>query len=202
MYIVSVTGGLAAGKSEACDYFGRRGAVVIDLDEVARRLLSAGGPVVPQIVEAFGEDVLAEDGSVDRSRLAAKAFASYENAQLLNSIVHPAVASDVMPGLTEMGLLQNPPPLVVLCVPMLVEAPVFGEIADVVLALSAPEEVRVRRAVARGMAEDDARARIGCQATDAQRESAADWVIVNDGTREALAQHLERFWDEVVEGAA
>jgi len=202
MYIVSVTGGLAAGKSEACDYFRTRGAVVIDLDDVARRLLSARGPVVPQIVEAFGGDVLAEDGSVDRSRLAVKAFSSYENAQRLNSIVHPAVASDVMPGLTEMGLLQNPPPLVVLCVPMLVEAPVFGEIADVVLTLSAPEEERVRRAVARGMAEDDARARISCQATDAQRESMADWVIVNDGTREALAKHLERFWDEVVEGAA
>jgi len=202
MYIVAVTGGLAAGKTEACDFLRSRGAVVIDLDDVAHRLLAAGSPVVEQLASAFGDDILAEDGSVDRARLAAKAFASYENAQLLNAIVHPAVASDVMPGLTEMGLLQNPPPLVVLCVPMLVEAPVFAEIADVVLAISAPEEARVERAVARGMSEADARSRIRCQATDPQREAIADRVIINDGTHEQLMEELARFWDEVVEGAA
>lgn len=200
MFIVTVTGGLAAGKGVACDYFRSRGAVVIDLDEVAHRLLLPGHSVADEVVAAFGDDILGSDGSIDRAALAAKAFADYESAQQLNSIVHPAVASEVLPGLTEMGLLQNPPPLVVLDVPMLVEAPVFGEIADVIVNVYAPEAKRIDRAVARGMDESDARARIACQATDAQREAIADRTMHNTSTIESLNDQLEEFWEEVVEG--
>ena len=201
MYIVAVTGGLAAGKGVACDYFQSRGAVVIDLDQVAHRLLTPGHQVAERIAQEFGEDVIGEGGAIDRAALAELAFADDASTARLNEIMHPAVASEVMPGLTEMGLLQNPPPYVVLDVPMLVEAPVYSEIADLVLAISAPEELRIERAVARGMSEEDARARVARQATEAQRAELADVIIENSTTRQAYLSELEMFWDRVVEGA-
>lgn len=200
MYIITVTGGLAAGKGVACDYFHSRGAVVIDLDDVARRLLVPGHKIAVSLTEEFGEEILGEDGSIDRARLAKRAFADDASTSKLNKIVHPAVASEVLPGLTEMGLLQNPPRYVVLDVPMLVEAPVYVEMADVVVAIFAPEEIRVARAVDRGMDEADARARIARQATESERQAIADTVIENATTREEFLAALERFWDEVVEG--
>ena len=200
MYIVTVTGGLAAGKGVACDYFHSRGAVVIDLDEVARRFLAPGHPIAVRLVEEFGEGILDEGGGIDRAKLAKRAFEDDASALKLNKIVHPAVASEVLPGLTEMGLLQNPPRYVVLDVPMLVEAPVYVEMADVVVTISAPEEIRLARAVDRGMDEADARARIARQATESERQALADTVIMNATTREEFLAALERFWDGVVEG--
>ena len=200
MYIVTVTGGLAAGKGVACDYFHSRGAVVIDLDDVARRFLAPGHKIAEKLAEEFGDNILDDSGGIDRAKLAKQAFEDDASTLRLNKIVHPAVASEVLPGLTEMGLLQNPPRYVVLDVPMLVEAPVYIEMADVVVAISAPEEMRVARAVDRGMDEVDARARIARQATESERQALADIVIVNATTREEFLAALERFWDGVVEG--
>lgn len=198
MYIVAITGGIGAGKSVAADYFASRGAVVIDLDDVAHRLLTPGTPVFDRVVEAFGPGVVAEDGSIDRAALAETAFSSDEATAGLNSIVHPAVASEVMPGLTDMGLLQNPPPLVVLIVPLLVEAPVYAEIADIIVTIEATEETRIERAVGRGMAEDDVRARISRQSTGAERAALADYVVPNVGSQDDFESRLAQIWDEVV----
>lgn len=200
MYVLAVTGGLGAGKTTAAEYFRGRGAVVLSLDEIAHRQLAAGTPVYARVVEEFGDAVLGEDGAIETASLAREAFGSPERASALNAIVHPAVLREVAPGLTDMGLLLNPPRVVVLEVPLLVEAPAFGELATEVLAIAAPVEVRVARAVARGMSENDARARIACQATDAERRKVADHVIDNDGTPREFLVKLARFWDEVVDG--
>lgn len=194
MFVILVTGGLGAGKSTAAKYFGTRGAVVLDLDEIGHRLLRPGSPAHPALIAAFGEEVVAEDGTIDRPALAKLAFASHKSAAKLNSIMHPAVFKDIGPGLTQMGLLPAPPQVVVLEVPLLVEAPEFTEFADEVLAVVAPLEQRVARAVAGGMPEADARARIGCQATDEERIRIADHVVINAGTLEAFLDELERFW--------
>jgi dephospho-CoA kinase len=202
MYIVVITGGLGAGKSVAADYYASRGAVVIDLDEVSQRLLQPGSPVADEVVEAFGEGILAPDGTIDRSALAEVAFASDESCATLNEIVHPAVASDVLPGLTDMGLLQNPPAVVVLVVPLLVEAPVYAEIADIVLTVEAEEDERIARVTARGMEEADARARIARQSTAAERASLADFIVPNVGSLEDFRSRLAQIWDEVVVSGA
>lgn len=202
MFIIAVTGGLASGKSTACEYFRSRGAVVIELDSVGHRLLEPGTDVYKDIVAEFGEEILGPEGRIERPLLARVAFRSFENTRKLNAITHHAIAAEVLPGLTEMGLLQNPPAVVVIDVPLLVEAPVYAEMADVVLAISAPEELRVARAVERGMMEYDARARIASQSTDVQRAAMADHVIVNDSSLEEFQTQLARFWTEVVEGAA
>ncbi len=198
MYIVALTGGIGSGKSTAAHHFASKGAVVIDLDEAARRLVVPGTEVFDRVLTEFGEGVLDADGNVDRKKLADAAFASPADSERLNRIVHPALARDILPGLTEMGLLLNPPPLVVMEVPMLVEAQVFAEVSDIVLAISAPLDMRVARCVARDMSEADARRRAACQSSEEDRILLADQVIVNVGTETEFLAELDRFWDEVV----
>lgn len=202
MYVIAVTGGIGAGKSTASSVFRERGAVVLSLDEIAKRHLAPGTPVHERVVAEFGPGILGDGGAIDERALAELAFSSQERADRLNGIVHPAILREVGPGLRDMGLLLNPPRVVVLDVPLLVEAPVFGELAERVLAISAPEETRVARAVAAGMDESDVWARIRCQASDAEREAIADDVIRNDGTLEEFQQALGRYWDEVIGNAS
>ncbi|MBI5232155.1 MAG: dephospho-CoA kinase [Coriobacteriales bacterium] len=198
MYVVVLTGGIGAGKSEATAFFREKGAVVLELDRIATHLLEPESVLLARVVAEFGPDVLNADGSVNRERLASAAFCSPENAEKLNAIIHPAVASEVGPAITDLRLLPNPPEVVVIDVPLLVEAPVFAELADEVVAIEAPVETRVSRAMARGMSEADVRARIACQATDAERRELADVVIENAGTLEEFRDALERYWSEAV----
>lgn len=198
MYVIALTGGIGAGKTTAAEVFRERGAVVLSLDDIARRHLATGTPVYEQLITEFGDSIVDGTGAIDRKRLARVAFSSKANADRLNAIVHPAVLREIGPGLRDMGLLLNPPRAVVLDVPLLVEAPVFGELAECVLTISAPEEVRIARAVAAGMDEADVRARVACQATDSEREALADDVIQNAGTLAEFEAALQRYWDERV----
>jgi dephospho-CoA kinase len=196
MRVVVVTGGIGAGKSTAGEFLRSKGAVAIDTDRVAETLLEKGSPTLAHVAEEFGPDVLAPDGSLDRGALADAAFRSLASTRSLNAIVHPAIAREVGPSIANMRLLPDPPSVVVLEVPLIVEAPVFAEIADVVLAIAAPSEARIARAVAAGRAEDDVRRRLAVQASDMRREALADVVIENAGSKEEFLGELERFWDE------
>jgi dephospho-CoA kinase len=202
MFVLAVTGGIGAGKSEAAAFFADRGAVVLDLDAMAKGLLSDPA-VLGRIVEAFGEDVLDAEGRVDKRRLAERAFAEDRDTRLLDEILHPAVLREVVTGLERLSLMEHPPRVAVLDVPLLVESPALQEVADLVLAIAAPEDVRVTRAVARGMAEADVRTRLERQATDTERAAIADEVIENTGTLDEFRNALTRFWErEVAAGAA
>jgi dephospho-CoA kinase len=194
MIVLVVTGGIGAGKSTAAQFFRERGAVTLNLDDIATHVLENGSPTLARVAEQFGPDVLLADGSLDRAALARAAFVSAESTGLLNAIVHPAVTREVGPSITDLRLLPNPPALVVLEVPLLPEAPVFAEIADLVLAIVAPEELRIQRAVGGGLGEVDARRRLAVQASDAQRAAMADDVVVNDGSLERFHEQLDAFW--------
>src|SRR5205085_1711865 len=147
------------------------------------------------VVEAFGEGVLAADGSLDRPALAAVVFADPEARRRLDGIVHPLVrqrAADLVaaaPG--EAVVVQD--------VPLLVETGQAGAF-DLVLVVETDLDTRIARLVGRGMAEEDARARISAQATDEQRRAVADVVLDNSGTPEELAAQVDRFWAERVAG--
>ncbi|MDZ4166155.1 MAG: dephospho-CoA kinase [Coriobacteriia bacterium] len=195
MYILAVTGGLGAGKSTAAEVFAERGAIVIDLDDVAKTLLDESSAVRDRVLAAFGEQILGPDGRLDRSALASLAFASAESAARLDAIVHPAVLAAVAGALDTLALQGDQPPIVVLVIPLLAESPLFLEPVDAVLAISATEEDRLDRAVARGMARDDAERRIACQAGDGERRDIADYVIENDGDLETFRHDLISFWD-------
>lgn len=194
MFVLAVTGGIGAGKSTAARRFAEWGAIVLDVDDIAKRLIAADGPLVEPVVAEFGEGVRNEIGGVDTARLAALAFESPERAQRLNAIVHPGVLAAVAGALDMLAAQPEPPQVVVMDIPLITEAPEFFDIVDAVLVISADEDVRVGRLRARGMSEQDAHARIACQVQDSERREIADWVIENDGTQAEFLEDLETFW--------
>lgn len=195
MYVLALTGGLGSGKSTAAEVFADAGAVVIDLDDVAKTLLDQASAVRDRAVSAFGDSVLAEDGSIDRATLASAAFASEEATARLNAIVHPAVLAAVAGALDTLALQGEPPRAVVLVIPLLAESPLFLEPVDAVLAISSSEEARLERAVARGMSREDAENRMARQAGDAERREIADYVIENDGSLDEFREAVRAFWE-------
>jgi dephospho-CoA kinase len=199
MRAIVITGGIGSGKSTAAEYFRSRGAVTVDLDEVAAGLLTPGTALLGRVEAEFGADVVLADGRLDRAALARAAFVSADATARLDAIVHPAVAREVAEMLARLRREPEPPAVVVLEVPLLAEAPTLAALGDVVLAIVAPEGVRIARTVARGMAEDEAQRRLSRQATDAERAALANAVIVNDRSIEEFRSALETFWDLNVE---
>lgn len=195
MYVLAVTGGIGSGKTTASRLLGDLGATVIDLDDLAKALTRAGGPLVDAVVSEFGPAVLADDGGVDAAALAALAFASPEAARRLNAIVHPGVYAAVAGALDLLAEMPEPPAVVVLDVPLLAEAPEFFDFVDGVLVISSDEDSRLARLVSRGMSEESARARMALQASDSERRAIADYVADNDGTVQRLEAELVDFWD-------
>lgn len=195
MYILAVTGGLGSGKSTAAELFEQLGAVVIDLDDVSKTLVDEVPVVRERLADAFGPGVLTAEGKIDRRKLADVAFASAESAARLDAIVHPAVLAAVAGALDTLALQGDPPRVVVLVIPLLAESPLFLEPVDAVLAISAPEDVRIERAVERGMSREDAERRIARQAGDGERRDIADYVIENDSDVESFRRAIIEFWE-------
>jgi dephospho-CoA kinase len=197
MLRIGLTGGIGAGKSTVSAALAAHGAVVVDADRIAREVVERGSPGLEAVAAAFGPRVLTVDGDLDRPALAAVVFADPDARRRLDGIVHPLVRRRA--GELELAARQaDPDAVVVHDVPLLVET---GQAAsyDLVLVVEAAEDVRVPRLGARGLTEDDARARIAAQATDEQRRAVADVVLHNDGTPEELRAQVDRFWAERVE---
>ena len=195
MYVLAVTGGMGSGKTTAARLFGSFGAVVIELDDLAKRLIAADGPLVDEVARAFGDEVRAADGGIDTGALAARVFESPAEARRLDTIVHPAVYAAIAGALDALLDLAEAPDVVVLDIPLIVEAPMFFDLVDGVLAISSDEDARLGRLASRGVGEDEARARMACQASDAERRDVADYVIDNDGSLEDFRADLTDFWE-------
>ncbi|MET7992241.1 dephospho-CoA kinase [Amycolatopsis sp. NPDC005232] len=190
MLRVGLTGGIGAGKSTVANRFAEHGAVLVDSDRIAREVVEPGTPGLAALVEAFGEDILSADGSLDRPALAARAFADDASRKRLNAIVHPLVGART----AELMAEAADDAVIVHDIPLLVEgnlAPAY----HLVVIVDAPVEVRVRRLVeARGMAEADARARIRAQAGDEQRRAVADVWLDNGGAQDGVLAEVDALW--------
>ncbi|OBB63478.1 MULTISPECIES: dephospho-CoA kinase [unclassified Mycobacterium] len=191
MLRIGLTGGIGAGKSALSATFAKCGAVIVDGDVIAREVVQPGTEGLAALVEAFGDDILLPDGSLDRPALAAKAFRDDEARQRLNGIVHPLVGkrrAEIIASVSEDSVVVED-------IPLLVEsgmAPLF----PLVVIVYADVEVRLRRLVdQRGMPESDARARIAAQASDEQRRAVADIWVDNSGSPEELVQRAHDVWD-------
>jgi dephospho-CoA kinase len=199
LLLVGLTGGLASGKSTVARMLARRGAIIVDADELSRQAVAPGTSGLGQIVEAFGGEVLNSSGGLDRSALAGIVFADETKRRLLESIVHPEVfrlLGDVV------DRYRDTDTVVVFDAPLIVETG-FDQACDVVVVVSAPAEAQVARvARTRGMSEEEARSRIASQTSPANRESRADVVIKNDGTMEELESHVATLWEELRTRAA
>lgn len=197
MLKVGLTGGIGAGKSEVSRLLVERGAVLIDADKIAREVVEPGTEGLAAVVEAFGTEVLAPDGSLDRPKLGSVVFADSDKLATLNKIVHPLVGTRS----AELEATAGPDSVVVHDVPLLTEnglAPLY----DLVIVVDASPETQLDRLTRlRGMSEEDARARMSAQATREKRLEIADIVIDNDVPLERLRARVDEVWAELARRA-
>lgn len=192
---IGLTGSIGSGKSTVAGMLAAHGATVIDYDALAREVVAPGTPGLHEVVAAFGADVLAADGSLDRRALASVVFADPDALARLDAIVHPRVFALAAQRQAQLvGRQAEAPTLVVHEVPLLVEARLVDEF-DAVVVVTAPLDVTIERLRARGLREDEARARLAAQATDEERLAVADYVVHNDGTPDELAARVRALWD-------
>ena len=198
MLLVCVTGGLGSGKSTLSALLARRGAVVVDADELARRALDPGTTAYAQVCDLFGDEVVKPDGQLDRAAIAARVFSDESKRRALESILHPEVFRGLVETLEKHKDSQD---VVVFDAPLTVETGFHRE-CDVVVVVSASLGAQVARATRdRDLTEEEARARIAAQLPAAQREAVADFVVRNDGSLEELQREADTIWEELARRA-
>ncbi|MEM1418471.1 MAG: dephospho-CoA kinase [Myxococcota bacterium] len=187
--IVGLTGGIASGKSTVAARLRERGIPVVDADALAREVVAPGTPGLAAVVEAFGEDVLAEDGSLDRKALGARVFADVAARKRLEAITHPRIAAAAQARLQE--LQGSDAPYLAYEAALLVENGLHRAFQELVV-VAAEEATQLARVMARdGLVEDAARARLAAQLPLAEKIAVATEVLHNDGTREALLDAVD-----------
>ena len=189
---IFIIGGMGAGKSTARKALVDQGLEYLDLDKIGHEI-HQWQVVKDDLVEAFGPEVLDDEGNVDRPTLARIAFSSPANTRKLNRITMPRIEDAFTTKLDELEAAG--------CEAVVVEYSVFktrsmsvAYMADIVIAVLAPLDMRIERAVASGFDEADVRRRIAQQITDAERIEAADVVFNNDGTKEELYNEVLAWW--------
>ena len=195
MKLIGLTGGIGSGKSTVAQLLEEQGWVLVDADRIARDIVEPGQPALAELAEAFGEDILRADGTLDRGLLASRAFASREKTDLLNSITHPRIHEETQARFD--AARRAGEEFVVYDVPLLVDNGLHKDM-DATIVVDVDVEERVRRLVEfRGLEEDDARRRIAAQIPDDVRRAAADVIIDNNGPREALDAQVAEVVEEL-----
>jgi dephospho-CoA kinase len=197
--LVGLTGGIGSGKSTVARLLDRRGAVVIDADQLAREAIAKGTPGFDEVVRIFGPGIVGPDGDLDRAALAAEVFSDPARKTSLEAIVHPEVGRRFADRLEP---YRGTDRVVVYVTPLLAElglAPAF----DLVVVVTASQRLRVSRVASeRDLSPGDVRRRMAAQATDEQRAEVADVLLDNDGTLADLEGQVERLWPELVDRAS
>ncbi|UUX95769.1 dephospho-CoA kinase [Aquabacterium sp. J223] len=188
---IGLTGGIGSGKSTVAAMLESLGAVLIDADALSRALTAPGGRALPAIAQAFGPEMLAADGGMDRHRMRALVFADDAQRKRLEAILHPLIGEET--AAREAAAAHHPR---VYDVPLLTESAHWRDRVDRVLVVDCPEERQVERVVRRsGWTREAVLAVINRQATRAERRAIADAVIVNDGLDlEGLRAEVRALW--------
>ena len=190
MLLIGLTGGIGSGKSLVGEYFADLGAIVVDSDQLSRDVVERGTSGYEELLSRFGDAVLSH-GELDRRKLAEIIFADPAARKDLEGIIHPRVRKAFELVVSE----AEPDAIIVNEIPLLHETQAH-ERFDLTITVSAPEELRVQRAVERGMKAYQVRARMENQASDVDRESAVDFVIDNIGDKDDLLRQVENLWEE------
>ncbi len=189
-----VVGGMGVGKSTARKALVDQGLPCIDLDKVGHEVLK-WETVKSDLVEAFGEDILDEDGEINRSALAKKAFVDATETRKLNRFTMPRIEDLFRDRLDELEKEGHKAVVIEYSTFKSREMSIVTD-DDIVIAILAPLDLRIERAVKAGWDEEDVRRRIARQITDAERIASADVVFNNDGTPEELYEKVTKWWEE------
>jgi dephospho-CoA kinase len=192
---IALTGNIASGKSAVAEVWAENGAVIIDADELARRVVEPGTPGLAAVVRRFGSDVLAADGTLDRARLRAVVFEDEESRRALESIVHPLIEELRRQEERRAALAGHR--VVVHAIPLLFETGLDSRYNRIVL-VDAPEAVRRQRLVERrGLEPAEADRMIAAQLPAEAKRARARYIIENAGDLEQLQRESERVWAEI-----
>jgi len=184
--VVGLTGGIGSGKSAAADEFGRLGASVVDTDRIAHDLTQAGGAAIAEVERIFGRDAIGATGAMDRAKMRERVFADPAAKKALEALLHPMIREE-----SRRLIRASQGPYVVHVVPLLVESADYRPRVDRVLVIDCPEALQIERVRARsGLPEREVRAIMATQATRADRLAAADDVVDNSGSLDALRKQV------------
>ena len=184
-FVVGLTGGIGSGKSVAAEEFARLGATVVDTDAIAHELTAAGGLAMPAIEKLLGRDCVLPSGAMDRAKVRARVFSDPAARKALETVLHPLIRER---SAERIGGARGP--YVIHVVPLLVESKDYRARADRVLVVDASEATQLARVRGRGLGEEEARAIMRSQTSRADRLAAADDVIDNEGTLDALRHRV------------
>ena len=188
-FVVGLTGGIGSGKSAAAAEFERLGASVVDTDAIAHQLTQAGGAAIAELERFFGKDVIGQGGAMDRKKMRDLVFADPAARKALEALLHPLIREE-----SQRRIAAAQGPYVIQVVPLLIESRDYRSRVDRVLVIDAPVEMQVERVRLRSaLSEAEVRAIVAAQTTRAQRLAAADDVIENRGTIDALRKQVAAF---------
>ena len=191
---VGLTGGIGAGKSTVADLFSQKGAVVIRSDELARQVIEPQTPGFQQVIDRFGKDFVNSEGYIDRAKLAQIVFQDDAALKDLENIIHPLVRSK-----TNQIIDQHTSETIIINeIPLLLEKKMESLFDFLVIVISS-EKNRLERLAQRGLAAEQATARMAKQVSDEERKAAADFLIVNDGNLDQLEADVEKIWQTLQE---
>jgi dephospho-CoA kinase len=186
MFVVGLTGGIGSGKSTVADLFAAQGVPVIDTDVIARVLTQPDGEALPAIRDAFGTTVFAADGTLDRAALRRVVFADPAARQRLEAILHPRIRERVAA-----ALLRLSAPYALVVIPLLVETGAYRDLLQRVLVVDCAETEQVERVMRRsGLSRAEIAAILAAQASRGERLAAADDIVVNTASPDALAPQV------------
>ncbi len=191
--ILGITGGIGAGKSFVANLFAELGATIVDADKIAREILEPKGHAFENVVDAFGNNILKEDGTIDRKKLAGIVFADKEKLDLLNGLTHPAVFEEMQREIENAndGLVCLDVPLLFTC-----DFPIH---CDRTLAVMARKEIRLERILDRDhCTEEAAEERMANQLSDEEFKKRADICIWNDGDEEKLRRNVAKIYYQMI----
>ena len=191
---VGLTGGIGAGKSTVADLFSQKGAVVIRSDELARQVIEPQTPGFQQVIDRFGKDFVNSEGYIDRAKLAQIVFQDDAALKDLENIIHPLVrnkTNQIIEQHTSETIIVNE-------IPLLLEKKMESLFDFLVIVISS-EKNRLERLAQRGLAAEQATARMAKQVSDEERKAAADFLIVNDGNLDQLEADVEKIWQTLQE---
>jgi dephospho-CoA kinase len=187
--VIGLTGPIGAGKDEVARILKRRGAYIIDADSLAHKLYAAQSPLWHELVKAFGSRILMRGGKINRKKLGEIVFADKKKLQLLDRLIHPILREEIIKEIRLVTRDSRP-------VTVIVNAAVLKEIGlldlvDQVWLVTAPQALRLKRLVKKGLAEKEVRRRIKAQAFSREYAQIADVIINNTGTLKQLSGKIQ-----------